>query len=95
MFIHSFRIAAIIGSIAVVLVALNGHNQTQQMGSNQPMTMASAEALWETENPASLSILTIGDLSLRNEVFSIRIPKLLSLLSFNKLSGEVKGIKDL
>jgi cytochrome d ubiquinol oxidase subunit I len=95
MFNHSFKIAAIIGSIAVVLVALNGHSQTQQMGSTQPMKMASAEALWETENPASLSILTIGDLSLRNEAFSIRIPKLLSLLSFNKLSGEVKGIKDL
>jgi cytochrome d ubiquinol oxidase subunit I len=94
-FNHSFRIAAIIGSIAVVLVALIGHSQTQQMGSTQPMKMASAEALWETEDPASLSILTIGDLSLRNEVFSIRIPKLLSLLSFNKLSGEVKGIKDL
>jgi cytochrome d ubiquinol oxidase subunit I len=94
-FNHSFRIAAIIGSIAVVLVALNGHNQTQQMGSTQPMKMASAEALWETEDPASLSILTIGDLSLRKEVFSIRIPKLLSLLSFNQLYGEVKGINDL
>lgn len=94
-FNHSFRIAAILGSIAIVLVALNGHSQTQQMASTQPMKLASAEALWETEDPASLSILTIGDLSLRNEVFSIRIPNLLSLLSFNQIYGEVKGINDL
>jgi cytochrome d ubiquinol oxidase subunit I len=94
-FNHSFKIAGIIGAIAVVLVGLNGHSQTQQMGAIQPMKMASAEALWETEDPASLSILTIGDLTLRNEVFSIRIPNLLSLLSFNQIYGEVKGINDL
>jgi len=94
-FNHSFIISAIIGAIAVVLVALNGHSQAQQMGETQPMKLASAEALWETEDPASLSILTIGDLTLRNEVFSIRIPNLLSLLSFNQIYGEVKGINDL
>jgi len=94
-FTNSFRIAAIIGSIGVVLVALNGHSQAQHMVTTQPMKMAAAEALWETEDPASLSILTIGDLTLRNEVFSIRIPNLLSFLSFNQIYGEVKGINDL
>jgi cytochrome d ubiquinol oxidase subunit I len=94
-FKNSFRIAAIVGSIGVVLVALNGHSQTQHLVETQPMKLASAEALWDTEDPASLSILTIGDLSLRNEVFSIRIPNLLSLLSFNQIYGEVKGINDL
>jgi cytochrome d ubiquinol oxidase subunit I len=94
-FTNSFRIAAIIGSIGVVLVALNGHSQAQHMVTTQPMKMAAAEALWETEDPASLSILTIGDLTLRNEVFSIRIPNLLSFLSFNQVYGEVRGINDL
>ena len=27
----------------------------------QPMKMAAAEALWESENPASFSLFTIGD----------------------------------
>ncbi len=94
-FTNSFRIAAIIGSIGVVLVALNGHSQAQDMVATQPMKMAAAEALWETEDPASLSILTIGDATLRNEVFSIRIPNLLSFLSFNQIYGEVRGINDL
>ncbi|HWQ83661.1 MAG TPA: cytochrome ubiquinol oxidase subunit I, partial [Anaerolineales bacterium] len=60
-----------------------------------PMKIAAAEALWETEDPASFSVLTIGDLSQTKEVFSIRIPKVLSLLSYNQLWGEVRGIYDL
>jgi len=94
-FKNSFRIAAIIGAIGVVLVGLNGHTQAQHMVTTQPMKMAAAEALWETEDPASLSILTIGDMTLRNEIFSIRIPNMLSLLSFNQIYGEVRGINDI
>jgi cytochrome d ubiquinol oxidase subunit I len=94
-FQRSFQIAAIIGTISIVLVGLIGHDQAQHMVETQPMKMAAAEALWTTEDPASFSILTIGDLSQRNEVFSIRLPQLLSLMSFNQLEGEVKGIYDL
>jgi cytochrome d ubiquinol oxidase subunit I len=95
MFRQSFQIAAIIGTIAIILVILNGHSQTQEMVRSQPMKMAAAEALWETENPASFSILTIGDLAQRKDVFAIRLPRLLSLLAYNQLDGAVKGIFNL
>ncbi len=95
LFRRSFQIAATIGAIAIVLVILNGHSQAQHMIESQPMKMASAEALYNTEAPASFSILTIGDLSQRQEVFSIRIPRLLCLLSYNQLDCEIKGINDL
>lgn len=94
-FRRSFQIAAIIGTIAVVMVILNGHSQAQHMVATQPMKMAAAEALWETEDPASFSLLTIGDLSQEREVFSIRLPNLLSLLAFNQIYGKVEGIYDL
>jgi len=94
-FQRSFQIAAIIGSISIILVGLIGHDQAQHMVETQPMKMAAAEALWTTEDPASFSILTIGDLSQRNEVFSIRLPRLLSLMSFSQIDGEVKGIYNL
>jgi len=94
-FQRSFQIAAIIGSISIILLGLIGHDQAQHMVETQPMKMAAAEALWTTEDPASFSILTIGDLSQRNEVFSIRLPRLLSLMSFSQIDGEVKGIYDL
>jgi cytochrome d ubiquinol oxidase subunit I len=95
LFRRSFQIAAIVGTISIVLVILNGHSQAQHMVETQPMKMAAAEALYESENPASFSLLTIGDLSQRREVFAIRLPRLLSLLAYNQLSGEVQGINNL
>lgn len=94
-FTLSFRLAAIIGAIAILLVGINGHSQAQEMVRSQPMKMAAAEALWHSQNPASFSLITIGDLAQRRDVFSIRIPRLLSLLAYNRLNGEVKGIYDL
>lgn len=94
-FTRSFQIAAIIGVVSVLLVGLNGHSQGQHLAESQPMKMAAAEALWETEQPASFSILTIGDLEQRQEVFSIRIPRLLCLLTYNTLDCEVQGIYNL
>ena len=90
-----FQIAAVVGTLAIFMVTLGGHGQAQHMVETQPMKMAAAEALWKTESPASFSLLTIGDLTQREEVFSIRIPHVLSLLAYNQLEGEVKGIYDL
>lgn len=94
-FRQSFRIAAIFGAISILLVGLIGHAQAQEMVRSQPMKMAAAEALWNTENPASFSLFSLIDESQRRDVFAIRIPAVLSLLSYNQLTGEVKGINDL
>lgn len=94
-FQRSFKIATIFGLTFSILVGVLGHGQTQHLIGTQPMKLAAAEALFETEDPASFSLLTIGDLSGRKEIFAIRIPYILSFLSYNKFSGEVKGINDL
>ena len=94
-FQKSFQLATIIGLISVFLVILVGHSQGQHMVKTQPMKMAAAEALWETENPASFSIISIVDQENQKDVFSFRIPAVLSLLSFNRFDGEVRGIKDI
>jgi cytochrome d ubiquinol oxidase subunit I len=95
LFQKSFQIATIIGLISVFLVILVGHSQGQHMVKTQPMKMAAAEALWESENPASFSIISIVDQKNQKDVFSIRIPAVLSLLSYNRFEGEVRGIKDI
>ena len=59
------------------------------------MKIAAAEALWETSDPAPLSLLTIGDLTGTREVWSIRIPRALSFLAFNRLDGQIIGLNDL
>lgn len=94
-FLQSAKIATVFGLIGIIGVIMVGHTQAQHMVETQPMKMAAAEGLFETEDPASFSLLTIGDWQQREEVFSIRIPRLLSLLSYNRLDGEVKGINEL
>ncbi len=94
-FQRSFKISAIFGVISILLLIVNGHGQAQEMVRSQPMKMAAAEALFESEDPAGLSLLTITDLDEKNEVFSLRIPSLLSFLAYDRFSGEVKGINDL
>jgi len=94
-FARSFKVATVYALIGAIFVGVVGHAQAQDTVQTQPMKMAAAEALYQTEDPAPLSLLTIGDLSQRREVFSIRVPNLLSLLSYNQFTGEVKGINDL
>jgi cytochrome d ubiquinol oxidase subunit I len=94
-FRRSFQMAAIIGALAAIFVAVNGHGQAQHMVQSQPMKMAAAEALWETEAPASFSLFTIGSLDGSREVWAIRVPYALSLLAYNQLTGEVQGMNEL
>lgn len=95
MFIKSFKFGAGYAFFGSLLVILVGHTQAQYMVKVQPMKMAAAEALWETENPAAMSLFTFGDEKNRRDVWAIRVPGLLSFLAYNKFEGELKGIKNL
>jgi cytochrome d ubiquinol oxidase subunit I len=95
LFRRSFQSAVIYGVIGTVLVILIGHTQAQHIVRIQPMKLAAAEALWDSENPASLSLFTVGNERDRRDVFAIRIPGLLSLLAYNRFTGEVQGINEL
>jgi len=94
-FRRSFIIASVFGTLAIFLVILVGHSQAQRMVIDQPMKMAAAEALWESENPASFSLFTVGNEAELKDRWSIRIPYLLSVLAYNRPTGEVKGIRNL
>lgn len=95
LFRHSVNIGIVAALIGTILVAMIGHTQGQHMVQTQPMKMAAAEALWDSESPAAFSVFTIGDEKTRSDVFAIKIPTLLSVLSYNQLTGEVKGINNL
>jgi cytochrome d ubiquinol oxidase subunit I len=64
------------------------------------MKFASVEAHWETSAPADFSIITIGDLTGKQEIWSFRtsqigIPGVLSFLACNNFECEVKGVNNL
>ncbi len=94
-FKKSFQYATVYGVIGAVMVLLVGHSQAQHMVEAQPMKMAAAEALWDTEEPAAMSLFTIGDETNREDVFAIHLPGVLSLLACNNFDCEVQGINDI
>jgi cytochrome d ubiquinol oxidase subunit I len=94
-FKRSFQMSAWVGLIAGIMIFFAGHAMGQFIYTSQPMKMAALEALWETEKPASFSLLTIGNLSGKEEVWSIRIPYVMSILSCNNITCEVKGVNEL
>jgi cytochrome bd ubiquinol oxidase subunit I len=91
----SFRLAAIYAVVSTMLVMMVGHSQAQYMMKVQPMKMAAAEALWETENPAAMSMFTVGDEAARRDLIAVKVPGLLSFLAYNRFDGEVKGIRQI
>jgi len=79
---------------AAVATAATGDIQARLMDSQQPMKMAAAEALFTTESPASFSLFTIGSLNGSKELWSIRVPYLLSLIATLDPHGTVQGINN-
>ncbi|RME36284.1 MAG: cytochrome ubiquinol oxidase subunit I, partial [Thermoflexia bacterium] len=83
---------ALIGSL---LAGVIGHFQGQFVLQMQPLKMAAAEAHWETAQPAAFLVVAIPDERARPNIFEIRIPYVLSLLSYNNPTARVEGIRDL
>ncbi|MER7248852.1 cytochrome ubiquinol oxidase subunit I [Kribbella sp. NPDC000426] len=94
-FRSALKIGASVVLVASVGVAISGDLQGKVMTEVQPMKMAAAEALYETEKPASFSVFTVGTLDGSKEIFSIKLPYLLSFLATGHFNGEVKGINSL
>lgn len=83
--------AAVLGTMAV------GHFQGDLLEDQQPMKMAAAEALFETEKGAGMSLFATGDFS-RNPGKTnrnLQVPKALSLISTLDPNGVVRGINDI
>ncbi len=85
-------IVALIGSITVIYV---GDLQAKHLVQSQPMKLAAAEALWNSENPAALSLFSIPDQQQHTNTIEISVPYGLSFLAHDSLHGEVRGINQL
>ncbi|ODT10540.1 MAG: cytochrome BD ubiquinol oxidase subunit I [Microbacterium sp. SCN 70-18] len=83
--------------ISFVGVAISGDQLSLVMVATQPMKMAAAEAMWDTAcgADASFSLLSLGTPDGSEEIWSLRVPYLLSLLSTHSLDGCVEGLNDL
>jgi cytochrome d ubiquinol oxidase subunit I len=92
----ALRLALGVIVVAGIGVVITGDGQAQLMFAQQPMKMASAEALCTTQTGAEFSVLSVGGLNNDchlNDVISV--PKLTSFLSTHDFNATIKGVNDL
>ena len=93
-----FRTAAKVGAsvllVGSLFVLISGDMLGKSVATDQPMKLAAAEGLYQTEQPAGLSVLTVWGAD-GKEAFAAKVPNLLSFLATGDLNGKVAGIDDL
>lgn len=89
----SLRVGLIVGLISVVAAMGMGDLQTQFIIKDQPMKFAATEGIYkDTGDPASWAVVELIDTDKHEVKDNIEIPYLLSLLSYHRLNGSVKGM---
>jgi cytochrome bd ubiquinol oxidase subunit I len=100
MFQKALRFGLVTTVVAGAVVIYSGDHQAKLTAEYEPMKLASAEALWDSENAAGFSLFAVGDPSIGEagtgqNIFDIQVPYVLSFLATGSPAGEVQGINDL
>jgi cytochrome d ubiquinol oxidase subunit I len=94
----SLTVGIISTVIAGIAVMYTGDVQAKIMVQQQPMKMAAAEALYETQENAPFSLITVGNLDGTEAYWALDIPGLLSFMATGNWTGPestVEGINNL
>jgi cytochrome d ubiquinol oxidase subunit I len=91
-FTRALRLGLWVSIFAGLALSVSGHFQTRLMFEQQPMKMAAAEALCNTETGPGLSVFAVGDVSAECDVRSLVIPGLLSFLATDTWDAEIPGV---
>jgi cytochrome bd ubiquinol oxidase subunit I len=91
----SLRLALAVAVVFGVGTAVSGDQLGKVMYRQQPMKMASAEALWDTSEPAPFSVFAYGDVARGHNTVAVEVPGLLSFLAHDDFSSRVPGINDI
>ena len=96
MYRRATRIGAWVTLVSALGVVVSGDLQAKIMTEVQPMKMAAAEALYNSETShAPFSLLTIGSLDGSREKFAVKVPGLLSFLATGSFDGSVEGVNEI
>ena len=84
-------------ALSGVLTLVVGHFNGVLMTEQQPMKMAAADAVFETEDGVGLSLFATGDMKSNPEGVNrnIQVPNLLSFIMTGKPQSEVEGVNNL
>ncbi|MDO5646068.1 MAG: cytochrome ubiquinol oxidase subunit I [Dermabacter sp.] len=94
------RFGVVVMFVSALVLVVSGDVQAKLMFQQQPMKMASAEAICETDTAVPFSILTVGgprafSQSCDDVAHLIEIPYVTSLLATNNPNAELKGVDNL
>jgi cytochrome d ubiquinol oxidase subunit I len=90
-----FKFVAVFTVIATIAQVILGDLHGYEVAHQQPLKLAMVEGKFETEKCSSLDLFGIIDQQNKQSRMIIRIPCLLSILSYHDPNAEVKGITDL
>ncbi|MGD0354045.1 MAG: cytochrome ubiquinol oxidase subunit I [Dehalococcoidia bacterium] len=96
-FLKAFKVMVVIGILVAPLQVFLGDASGLAVLKNQPAKAAAMEAHWTTNPPdSSASWVAIGwpDQAAQKNVWEVKVPYMLSLLSDRSLTGQVTGLKD-
>ena len=94
LFRTSMRAGFLVTAIAGLLVVASGDHQAKLATQHEPMKIASAEALWQTEESAGFSLFAVGDIQGSRNHINLQIPAVLSVLATGDPWGTVQGIEN-
>lgn len=94
LFRTSLRAGFLVTLIAGVLVVASGDHQAKLAATHEPMKLASAEALWQTEQSAGFSLFAVGDVQGSRNHINVQVPGVLSFLATGSPWGPVQGIEN-
>jgi cytochrome d ubiquinol oxidase subunit I len=91
----ALRLGLVVLLVSGICVAISGDVQGKLVFEEQPMKMAAAEAICDTETGAGLSLFAIGGLDNTCDVKKVSIPGLTSFLATNSFDSKIEGVNDL
>ncbi|MFJ9556975.1 cytochrome ubiquinol oxidase subunit I [Nocardiopsis sp. NPDC101807] len=95
LFRGTLKVGLVFTLVAGAVVVFSGDHQAKLAAEYEPMKLAAAEALWETEEGAPFSALAVGDTEERYNPIDVTIPNVLSFLATGTFDGEVHGMNNL
>jgi len=85
-------VALPLACLTALVQPLVGHQSAEHVARAQPVKLAAAEALFETQRGAPLSLGGLPDVDSGTVRYALEIPNGLSLLAFSDPQAEVKGL---
>lgn len=89
---YSLKLGLIFALVACVLQVITGDRSGKVVAQYQPAKLAAFEGLFQTQKDVGLHVFGIVNTREQRVDYGIKIPYLLSYLSFNDIHAEIKGL---